>query len=407
MHIVLAGGWGYGNLGDEVILVSTLKLLAMRYPSAQITVLTYRVDDAVRIRFPSVNFVRALHGYVDKDAAAAFYRFLDARLSLLGLLRRKVWHSLLERNAFLRARVVSRFQDSVQGLIKDCDLFVVGGGGYLNDDWRSNVECNLAQLSVAIKNNVPIAFCGPGLGHFNDERIRKKLFGAITSAKKVWVRDVFSANDIAAVRSDLSLIEDVALTDFSSIRGGERVEVIGVVVNKVNNQLFESLSSSFEAVFGERVRVKLLLSRRWQGDLRAVGELDRRLREKGICATTVVPGDCFSLEEEISSCSLVISENLHGLIVAVRNGVQVVAVNDYEGNSPNGRKFVAFMEQLDAQDFVLKSTMQPDMVGAVLERARVASQDPAESGRKLAFCRGVKHKADLFFDTLFDREGRQ
>ena len=38
--VVLSGGWGYGNLGDDAILVSALKLIRENLPEAAIRVIT-------------------------------------------------------------------------------------------------------------------------------------------------------------------------------------------------------------------------------------------------------------------------------------------------------------------------------------------------------------------------------
>ena len=49
MHILISGGWGYRNLGDDAILVSSINLIQNCYPEAQISVLSYSKEETEKI----------------------------------------------------------------------------------------------------------------------------------------------------------------------------------------------------------------------------------------------------------------------------------------------------------------------------------------------------------------------
>ena len=49
MKIILSGGWGYGNLGDDAILYSSIKLLRDKFPDSTIVVLSYNIPETESI----------------------------------------------------------------------------------------------------------------------------------------------------------------------------------------------------------------------------------------------------------------------------------------------------------------------------------------------------------------------
>ena len=64
--IILSGGWSYGNLGDEAILMSSVKLLHQRYPDYVIVVLLYKKNETVKY-LKMLNYVQieqSLHSYM-------------------------------------------------------------------------------------------------------------------------------------------------------------------------------------------------------------------------------------------------------------------------------------------------------------------------------------------------------
>ena len=55
----MTGGWGYGNLGDDAILVSTLGLLA-KVGANQIVALTYQSDSSLLEGVTGARFVDSM-----------------------------------------------------------------------------------------------------------------------------------------------------------------------------------------------------------------------------------------------------------------------------------------------------------------------------------------------------------
>ena len=59
-----------------------------------------------------------------------------------------------------------------------------------------------------------------------------------------------------------------------------------------------------------------------------------------------IPQNTLELQKILGESKLVISQNLHGLILAYRAGVSVICLNKQ-------RKFITFMEQIGASDCII------------------------------------------------------
>lgn len=64
--IILSGGWAYGNLGDEAILMASVKLLHQRFVDYTIVVLLYKKNETVKYleTLDYVQIGQSLHSYM-------------------------------------------------------------------------------------------------------------------------------------------------------------------------------------------------------------------------------------------------------------------------------------------------------------------------------------------------------
>ena len=46
-RILLSGGWGYGNLGDDALLETSVRILRDFYPQSKITIMSYEPSESV------------------------------------------------------------------------------------------------------------------------------------------------------------------------------------------------------------------------------------------------------------------------------------------------------------------------------------------------------------------------
>lgn len=187
--ILLVGGYGAGNLGDEAQLSGTLKELKRRFPGFLIKVLT-----------PTPHRTHLEHGgcLVGEAPRQAFYD-LD-RSSLYGLARgwtklrflaRSWWlllHAWLVRAgvpiALVRPRRMALLHDLATARLV---LFV--GGGYLTGDTLSRLWDGLFLMRMARVLRVPTALSGQTIGVWNSRFTRRLARTGFECADVIATRD--------------------------------------------------------------------------------------------------------------------------------------------------------------------------------------------------------------------------
>jgi len=403
VRIVLSGGWGYGNLGDDAILDASIGLLRDVFPAAEIFVATYDVDDSYSHETSGVTLHRSIHSYAELGAAELSYKKLDKSYPLTRKALLWVKKLFVESPLWCSTRNYAKVGAPAADMIKRADLFVLAGGGYFNENWKSSVIAHAAELEVAARAGVPYCIAGPTIGHFADRSIRAQLAKLFDAATGVYVRDTFSLAELKRLGVSAALIPDIALTRWKARAKRDPVAEgasIGVVVTNQDPRLTEAIASGIAAHArgGLPKRVKLFLSRVWLQDLQVTARLQGIFSAHGLIADLVVPGGFVSLEAGLAECDLVISENLHGMILAARNGVPIVAVNAYKEGSPNHKKIVSFVDQIGSSELVVQGQETSVEVARLLNTA--AGEADAFAMRAEALCREVSSQTSAFFAAL-------
>ena len=163
--ILVVGGHGYGNAGDEAQCAVTLRLLAERYPGYQIRDLTPNPD------FSFGEHPRFAHDYAPRvllynhTRRHDWYK-LNSRTRKLGFLAVSALlllnAHLVKRNMktwFLNARRVSFLHQ-----LSQCSLLYFSGGGYLTGATRSRLWEGMVLCRLAKTLGVPVAMSGQTVG---------------------------------------------------------------------------------------------------------------------------------------------------------------------------------------------------------------------------------------------------
>ncbi len=200
-QILVAGGYGYGNVGDEAQCNETLKILKHRYPEYQILNLTptpdfsysqhpeYSHDFASRVLFfnqGNKNNCFDIRGWGDK------IRFAFSALLILlnAYLVKRDWPLL-----FINARKARMLQ-----CLKEASLLYFSGGGYLTGPtlsrlWDGMLLCRLCRIF-----KTPVVMSGQTIGLWGS-RLNRWLAGrAFRKVKLITLRDdELSMKDLKAV----------------------------------------------------------------------------------------------------------------------------------------------------------------------------------------------------------------
>lgn len=189
-QILLAGGWGYGNTGDEAQCNALYLLLNKRYPEYQVKILT-----------PDPNYTYCLH-HADSDFASRVaifneglrgdcFRFENNKKRKK---RFKLRCYLMLLNAYLmRANLPTIFITSAQAKflqqLKESSLFVFGGGGYLTGStvsrlWDGMLICRLCEIL-----KTPVVMSGQTIGVWGNEENKRISKIGFRNVKAISLRD--------------------------------------------------------------------------------------------------------------------------------------------------------------------------------------------------------------------------
>ncbi len=205
-QILVAGGYGYGNTGDEAQCSETLNLLKKRYPDHQIKDLT-----------PNPNYSYSQHKayYHDFASRVLFYNqghngncydFDD------NLLIKKIWFlissSIIYLNAYLvRANMptflINAKKAKMLQELSESSLLYFCGGGFLTGKtrprlWDGIILCRLCHLF-----KTPVVMSGQTIGVWNGKFNKAFAKWGFKHVKSITVRDMeFSLKDLKEIGID-------------------------------------------------------------------------------------------------------------------------------------------------------------------------------------------------------------
>lgn len=73
-NILLSGGWGYGNIGDDAILMASLQLLQKRYHEATITITSYNPEYTRKVVSDGYEVIPSVHRTIFQERAFCFLK---------------------------------------------------------------------------------------------------------------------------------------------------------------------------------------------------------------------------------------------------------------------------------------------------------------------------------------------
>ncbi len=159
--IVISGWYGPGNIGDEAILQAIIDILEAQYPNCSITALSYNPK------------------YTKKTQLIHAVRQVPS-----------------SKKGWLRSIVTLDIFKTIKA-IKECDIFIMGGGGFLSD-WQPNVPRDwLKQMKIAKYFSKETWLYGIGAGPFLTDEGRKTVKYYLENfVDKITVRDRESFNQL-------------------------------------------------------------------------------------------------------------------------------------------------------------------------------------------------------------------
>lgn len=351
MKILLSGGWGYSNLGDDAILISTIKTIYKVIPSAEITVLSFNVEETqlnIHELFPNIQIIKSIHAILFSNVnypsnsifiSSLFYKLLR---KLSSKYNKRLTSKILQKKENTLNKVIQK-NEHYNNIFKDTDVYLMSGGGYLND-WMDMGCSKLLEVLHAKKYKKPIILLGQTVGPFHNNLCKDITKEIISLADKIFFRDTDSIKEFAEFPS-IRYMPDIALSDIYKFNKKNYITII-----PFNEEILLNLDliclNLKQLCIESGNEIIITVSQEWPWTIKYAQRIENKLKKLGVQATFINPKTVLKLQQILGESKLVISQNLHGLIIGYRAGTPVISLNAR-------RKFKAFMEMINAQECII------------------------------------------------------
>lgn len=330
MKIYLTGGWGYGNKGDNAIFEAMMESMRKGYPGCEFIVSSFNVAETKTQH--GLSALPSVHVYLTKKAPLGLLRW--AALAF--------WH--VTGLEFVLPPSIKRHLNAMRG----CNAVVLGGGGYINDDWVDMLTSRFVEIQMATRLGKPVVIYGQTLGPIGKSWTKPLFKHFIHKVTRIAYRDeqsrkVLDAADYPAARMTLTA-DEVNLVSIKELKRPMPTGVlnVGVMVQKLRPHLGpggpsprgrietpeQYVSEISEALLGisdaHKVHYHFIPSTGW--DEPVCKKVYERIKNK--CAATFYPDPHIS--DFMSVCQhvdLMVSTNMHPIILASTNGKPSVALS--------------------------------------------------------------------------------
>lgn len=192
LRVLIAGGYGYGNVGDEAQLAANLQYWKKVVPRSTLTVLT-----------PNRMYTEELHGHVRTALAT--------RLSLFGRGECQYFGSdrIFKRRFFMVAAVclfnarlvraglptfgLTTRQARLMDELNNTDVLFLSGGGYLTGMTLTRLWDHMLLINLAHSLGVPTLLSGQTIGLFKGRISRILARWGLKKAEMIYLRDHFDS----------------------------------------------------------------------------------------------------------------------------------------------------------------------------------------------------------------------
>ncbi len=305
-RIVLSGYFGFGNCGDEGVLMAMLQTLQTLYPNLDITVLSGDPDQT------KANF--GVHAVSRWNLAAAAWKLLGA------------------------------------------DLFISGGGSLLQDVTSAKSPLYyLGMINLARRLSKKTMIYAQGIGPLNFAKNRKYTVRILEGCDVITLRDQESADELAAMglkksvtvtadpvlaleRKDVQeapgrlLLQELGLLDTQGAK--KRPLLIAALRSWKEDDYFDKIGAALDDKAAQGWDI-LLVPMHFPGDMRAIEKVSNHMKSRTYClGQPVTPQVFFSL---VRQADLMLAMRLHGLIFAMAAGIPMAGLS-YD---PKVQRFMA------------------------------------------------------------------
>lgn len=301
-RVVISGWYGFGNIGDELILEAIIQNLRAVDEKTEIIVMSFNPDYTRRVQ--GVETVRQI----------------------------PITFKSMAKNI-----VLGRAFQAVK-VIKECDLFIMGGGGFLSD-WQREVPFGwLKQMAIAKSFNRKTILYGIGAGPFRTYMGKFITHTFINKyVDKVLTRDETSTKELMNCGVHSSIIlqgMDPVFNIVSKKNAIGRNKVIGINLIELfnNTKLWKDTNKKYEIYEASIAKLILSIQEKYKdysikyfpfmsSDMKFMELLMKKYGIENIVIEKKVLEDILLAPELINNCEVFIGMRFHSLLLALASNV--------------------------------------------------------------------------------------
>lgn len=325
MKIVVSGGWSYGNIGDEVILKSTMYLINKYFPESKTLYTSYCPN-----KFKDI------------------YK-LDAVQSIHAIIENKNY-SLTDYNRIVENIVDSELSDYTK-IFENDTVFLMSGGGYFVEEWKSQFIARLLEINIAKKCGAKIIVLGQSIGPIYSDLGKKLLKSELSKCDYISVRDISTLKHLNEFCEslDINYYPDLAIIISDIIEKKESEDIIGLMPaaytsytgmkSTKKNKYIEKIKKRFSiggirykreltkliSELSQNNKLELILSTDWKWDIDFANYLTQKGNKENI--KIILANSPDELCSKISSYKVLISTKMHPLIIASSYSVPSIGIS--------------------------------------------------------------------------------
>jgi len=297
MKIIVTGNYGAKNIGDEMILEGLIETIKNTFPKSEVTVLSGDPKEtSQKFKLESVKKI--------PSGVRSYINYLTDT------------------------------SKETKKAIKDCDLFILGGGGLFGS---LKVKANFiwgVQCLAAYHYKKPVIMYGQGIGPISNIASRVLLKKVFNKAHYITVRDfesVMRLRDIG-VRKPIDIVPDLAFRLPAKKSKKKRTKTAVIALRQMSKIDFDfklSIAKYIDwLIESEKFKVKLIDFKRGDKHDSALHEEVMKLTsnsEKVEHITNVEHHE--ELLEHFQQAQIVLGMRLHSIISAIRTETPFFAIN--------------------------------------------------------------------------------
>jgi polysaccharide pyruvyl transferase CsaB len=324
--IIICGNYGATNLGDEAILAGILELFRRLDPE--------RLTNVAKIIILSTNpnNTTALHGV----------------------------ESLPLVPAGLRSLIRALFKGSIiktLNAIRNCDGFILGGGGLFNDEKPLSILIWGLQAHVALLFRKPLMCLGQSVGPLNNFFSRQIVKSIYARCRVVTVRDINSQKLLRSLNLPVpKVVADPAfLLHMSEPASAKREQIVVLSVRSWHknmpskaDKIFAQFIETNYSKYGLRT-VIVPFSLYPENDSILLDKIFAQIKDKAAAEVFEFSNDFTKVLALIKKATVVVGMRLHSLIFATLTATPFLALSYSD-------KVSSYARELEMDDYALPLT---------------------------------------------------